>query len=127
MHIYLSLSLKSTVQHLFFRPLHLPLLPAPADCDRSASPLNLSLRTSSPARTCLPPLPSLPALVKTEVKAEPPSWGPVSPPREAASPPRGVWSRGGQQGHRIWSPAVTCENENKLSTNNNNVEAKVGN
>ena len=96
--------------------------------ERPASPLNLSVRHPFP---------------KSELKCEDgrqlkqssalsPILG-VSPPRSAsppawrssqASPP--TWSRG--ETARIWSPAVTCEKENSLSTssnNNNNIEAKV--
>ena len=96
--------------------------------ERPTSPLNLSVRHPFP---------------KSELKCEDgrqlkqssalsPIVG-VSPPRSAsppawrssqASPP--TWSRG--ETARIWSPAVTCEKENSLSTssnNNNNIEAKV--
>ena len=96
--------------------------------ERPTSPLNLSVRHPFP---------------KSELKCEDgrqlkqssalsPILG-VSPPRSAsppawrssqASPP--TWSRG--ETARIWSPAVTCEKENSLSTssnNNNNIEAKV--
>ena len=96
--------------------------------ERPTSPLNLSVRHPFP---------------KSELKCEDgrqlkqssaisPILG-VSPPR-SASPPAwrssqaspSTWSRG--ETARIWSPAVTCEKENSLSTssnNNNNIEAKV--
>ena len=79
-----------------------------AESERPSSPLNLSLRH--------------PGFPKAEPKCEDasqlkspaalsPSLG-VSPPR-GASPPS-VWSRG--ETARIWSPAVTCEKENRSSS-----------
>ena len=121
--------------HVCFFPLKIHLKCSPpsgaAESERPSSPLNLSLRH--------------PGLPKVEPKCEDtsrlkspaalsPSLG-VSPPRGASPPtwtpratasPPSVWSRG--ETARIWSPAVTCEKENSLSTssnNNNNIEAKV--
>ena len=83
-----------------------------ASHERPPSPLNLSLRRD---------------LVKEEVKVEEVEVGGVTPPRSSprAEEGVGVWSRVEQA--RIWSPAVTCEKENNLSSssNNNHLEAKV--
>jgi len=105
-----------------------PQLQGVPEQERPTSPLNLSVRHPFP---------------KSELKCEDgrqlkqssaisPILG-VSPPR-SASPPAwrssqaspSTWSRG--ETARIWSPAVTCEKENSLSTssnNNNNIEAKA--
>lgn len=78
--------------------------------ERPTSPLNLSLRRP---------------LVKEEVKQEEVEVGGATPPRSSPRGEEGVWSRAEQA--RIWSPAVTCEKENNLSSssNNNHLEAKV--
>jgi len=102
-----------------------------AESERPSSPLNLSLRhpglpkaepKCEDASRLKSPAALSPSLgVSPPRGTSPPTWS----PRATASPPS-VWSRG--ETARIWSPAVTCEKENSLSTssnNNNNIEAKV--
>ena len=129
---------ETILTNLFCNPvIHLKssLLTGVAESERPSSPLNLSLRHPSfpkPDLKCEDGgrMKSPAALSPTSLGVSPPRGAsPPSvwnrPPRGASSPPS-VWSRG--ETARIWSPAVTCEKENSLSTssnNNNNIEAKV--
>jgi hypothetical protein len=85
-------------------------LPSPLQSHRTPSPdskfqskLYPSLHQGSPSPNS-----------QTEIRSHPsPIWGPGH---------ARIWSPAEEQ-RRIWSPAVTCEEENKLSTNNNTISS----